>query len=98
MPLTLDTQRQAARELLNEFDAADALASYYALHHDPARSALFTHYDDEGRLTAFLARCQTGFDLFRPVVTLRVRGPDAPSGRQGCRGRSIGESQWRWKQ
>ena len=78
MTLALDAQRQAVRALLNEFDAADALASYYALYHDPERSALFTHHDGEGRLVAFLARCQTGFDLFRPVVTLRVRGGEVP--------------------
>jgi hypothetical protein len=78
MTLTLDAQRQAVRTLLNEFDAADALASYYALYHDAERSALFTHHDDAGRLTAFLARCQTGFDLFRPLVTLRVRGAGVP--------------------
>jgi GNAT superfamily N-acetyltransferase len=80
MTLTLDAQRQTVRALLNEFDAADALASYYALYHDPGRSELFTHHDDEGRLMAFLARCQTGFDLFRPVVTLRVRGAEVPEG------------------
>ena len=37
MMLKLESRRQEARELLNEFDAADALASYYALHHDPNR-------------------------------------------------------------
>lgn len=74
----LNGKREQARELLNEYDAADALASYYALHHDPNRSTLFTHVDEDGRLVGFLARAQTGFDLFRPVVTLRIRGEEVP--------------------
>lgn len=78
MTLTLENRRQEVRELLNEFDAADALASYYALHHDPNRSALFTHHNGDGHLDAFLARAQTGFDLFRPVVTLRIKGGQVP--------------------
>jgi GNAT superfamily N-acetyltransferase len=80
MTLSVNAKRQEARDLLNEFDAADALASYYALYHDPNRSALFTHHDDQGKLDAFLARAQTGFDLFRPLVTLRVRGAGVPEG------------------
>ncbi|MBN1429185.1 MAG: hypothetical protein JXB07_12490 [Anaerolineae bacterium] len=73
-PATLSYLRDNARSLLNEFDAADALASYYALHHDPKRTTLFMHRDQEGMVDGFLARCQTGFDLFRPLVTLRMRG------------------------
>ncbi len=76
-PATLNTLRQSVRDLLNEFDAADGLAAYYALHHDPARTALFIHRDSSGQIGGFLARCQTGFDLFRPLVTLRVRGEGA---------------------
>ncbi len=77
-PATLQQLRSQARDLLNEFDAADGLATYYALHHDPSRSALFVHRDPGGIVDGFLARCQTGFDLFRPIVTLRVRGLGDP--------------------
>lgn len=76
-PATLPTLRQSVRDLLNEFDAADGLATYYGLYHDPQRTTLFVHQDGDGRVDGFLARCQTGFDLFRPLVTLRVRGDAA---------------------
>jgi hypothetical protein len=35
------------------------------------------HRDNDGMLDGFLAACQTGFDLFRPLVTLRLRGSTA---------------------
>ena len=74
MTSTLESKRQIARALLNEYDVADALASYYALHHDPGRTELFIDYNGQNELAAFLVRCQTGLDLFRPVVTMRARG------------------------
>lgn len=76
-PATLDYVRSNVRDLLNEFDAADGLASYYALHHESRRTTLFMHRNHEGQVDGFLARCQTGIDLFRPLVTMRVRGSQA---------------------
>jgi GNAT superfamily N-acetyltransferase len=76
-PATLDYVRSNVRDLLNEFDAADGLASYYTLHHDPKRTTLFMHRNSKGEVDGFLAQCQTGIDLFRPLVTLRVRGSKA---------------------
>lgn len=76
-PATLPYLRDHARGLLNEFDAADGLASYYTLHHDPNRTTLYVRRNAEGIVDGFLAVCQTGFDLFRPLVTLRVRGDSA---------------------
>jgi FR47-like protein len=73
-PSTLAYLRDNARALLNEFDAADALACYYTLHHDPRRTELFMHRDAEGHVDGYAVRCQTGFDLFRPLITLRLRG------------------------
>lgn len=73
-PATLAYLRDNARELLNEFDAADALACYYTLYHDPKRTELFMHRDGAGKVDGFAVRCRTGFDLFRPLVTLRLRG------------------------
>lgn len=70
----LTALREEASTLLNEFDAADGLASYYTLHHDAKRTVLFVRRGPDGAPDGFLARCQTGFDLFRPLVTLRVRG------------------------
>jgi GNAT superfamily N-acetyltransferase len=74
----LSDARRQARDLLNEFDVADGLASYYALHHPDHRTALLVHHDVGGEVDGFLARCQTGFDLFRPLVTMRVRGGNSP--------------------
>ena len=79
-PATLETLRNSARDLLNEFDAADGLASYYTLYHDPKRTMLFLHHGSGGAVDGFLVRCQTGIDLFRPLVTLRVRGNQALPG------------------
>lgn len=69
----LDRKRRAIRTLLAPDDARDALASYYALWHDPRRTQLTIHHDNEGGADGFVAVCQTGADLFRPLVTLRAR-------------------------
>jgi GNAT superfamily N-acetyltransferase len=66
-------QRSLIQPLLDEHSPADAFTAYYALHHDPRRTVVFLHYDSENRVDGFLARAQTGLDLFRPVVVLRAR-------------------------
>jgi RimJ/RimL family protein N-acetyltransferase len=53
-------------------DPADALAAYYALYHDPGRTRLWLQYDGRGRIDGLVAICQTGFDLFQPMVVLRA--------------------------
>jgi RimJ/RimL family protein N-acetyltransferase len=73
----LNEQRRAIRPLLSPTDPADALTSYYALWHDPRRSKLTLHRDAKGDVHGFIAVCQTGVDLFRPLVTLRA--PDEQS-------------------
>ena len=69
--MSIHTQRTLVRHLLDDSSPADAPTAYYALFHDPARSALFTRTDDAGRVTGFAGVFQTGIDLFRPLVTLR---------------------------
>jgi RimJ/RimL family protein N-acetyltransferase len=54
----------------------DALPAYYALHHDADRSELFVE-EEGGRVTGFLAVCQTGRDLFRKMAVLRARNAGA---------------------
>jgi hypothetical protein len=66
----LKAKRRAIRPLLSPTDPADALRSYYALSHDPRRTQLTLHRDAQGRIDGFIAVCQTGIDLFRPLVTL----------------------------
>lgn len=73
----LSEKRRALRPLLSPHDPADALASYYALWHDPRRTQLAISRDTQGRTDGFVVTCQTGIDLFRPLVTLRVSDSDA---------------------
>ena len=72
----LNQKRRTIRHLLSPGDPADALASYYALWHDPRRTRLTVHQSAVDRVDGFCTVCQTGIDLFRPLVTLR-----APDGR-----------------
>ncbi len=73
----LNEKRREIRPLLAAHDPGDALASYYALWHDPRRTRLTLHRDAEGRADGFVAVCQTGADLFRPLVTLRAPNAQA---------------------
>jgi RimJ/RimL family protein N-acetyltransferase len=68
----LNEKRRAIRPLLSPTDPADAVTSYYALWHDPRRTQLTLHRDARGTVDGFIAVCQTGVDLFRPLVTLRA--------------------------
>jgi RimJ/RimL family protein N-acetyltransferase len=76
---TTSPEREQIRALLDEHSPADALATYYALHHDRARSAVFLHFDpaQPALPDGFLVRAQTGQDLFRPLVTLRAPSSEA---------------------
>lgn len=68
----LNQKRRTIRHLLSPGDPADALASYYALWHDPRRTRLTLHPSAQGEVDGFCAVCQTGVDLFRPLITLRA--------------------------
>lgn len=70
MGLTLSTDRLAIVPLLRAHSPEDALAAYYALHHGEARTRLTIHRDERGAPDGFIANCQTGFDLFQPLVVL----------------------------
>ncbi|MCS7057109.1 MAG: GNAT family N-acetyltransferase [Thermoflexales bacterium] len=63
-------QRVLAAQLLTP-TPRDALAWYFALEHDPRRTRLYVRSDNSGRPIAFVAICQTGLDLFRPLVVMR---------------------------
>jgi GNAT superfamily N-acetyltransferase len=70
---TIAVQRNTVRRLLDERSTVDALAAYYAFHHDPERTDLFAHTDAVSqRPDGFLVRARTGQDLFRPLVTFRA--------------------------
>ncbi len=55
----------------------DAVAHYFALEHDPARTQLTLIYEAPGQPAAFVAVCQTGIDLFRPMVVFRGKDESA---------------------
>lgn len=74
--MSIHEQRQLVRRLLDDSSAADAPTAYYALFHTPARSVLYTQTNNNGRVTGFVGRFQTGIDLFRPLVTLCCRTPE----------------------
>jgi GNAT superfamily N-acetyltransferase len=70
--------RQRARLMLDLSDPRDGLAAYYALYHAPERTQIFIEEAEGSRLMrGFLAVCQTGRDLFRPMAVLRARTPRA---------------------
>jgi RimJ/RimL family protein N-acetyltransferase len=65
-------QRELIRPLLAPADPADAMAAHYALRHDARRVQLTLHTSPAGHVDGFVAVCQTGFDLFVPLVLLRA--------------------------
>lgn len=68
----LTQQRQAIRPLINEREAEDALAAYYAFYHPDEKTHLVTLPPDAERAEGYMAISRTGIDLFRPLVTMRL--------------------------
>jgi len=71
---SLAAQRDLIRSLLVPSDPEDAMTVYYALEHDPQRVDIAVHRTPTGQVDGFVAVCQTGRDLFVPLVLLR--GPE----------------------
>jgi GNAT superfamily N-acetyltransferase len=70
--LTLYADRQSIAPLLRAHSPADAVAAYYALHHGELRTKLTVHRNERHNADGFAAVCQTGFDLFQPLVVMRA--------------------------
>lgn len=66
----LTAQRMLLAALLTP-KPVDAVAWYFALEHEARRTKLYVKNDAQGRVIAFAAVCQTGLDLFRPLVVMR---------------------------
>lgn len=66
-----NTQLRIDAAQLLSHNAGDALTSYFALEHDTRRVKLHLRTAASGRTLAFVAVCQTGLDLFRPLVVMR---------------------------
>jgi RimJ/RimL family protein N-acetyltransferase len=69
---TIVERRQLIRSLLAPTNPWDALTSYYALQHDAKRTQLTVHLTPADKADGFVAVCQTGQDLFVPIVVLRA--------------------------
>ena len=73
----IDVKRTYVQSILSTHSPADALASYYALHHNPERTSLFLHENESGQTDGFLVRAHPGMDLFTPTVTMRAKSDQA---------------------
>lgn len=65
-------KRKLIRSLLAPADPADAMTAHYALWYDERRVELSVQRGPAGNTDGFVAVCQTGRDLFIPLVVLRT--------------------------
>src|SRR5690348_7552708 len=70
---SIHEQRGHIAALIDPNSAVDAPTAYYALYHDPNRSALYVKDSDAGHAVGFIGRFQTGIDLFRPVIVSQCK-------------------------
>jgi RimJ/RimL family protein N-acetyltransferase len=70
--VTFYADRQSIAPLLRAHSPADAMATYYALHHSELRTKLTVYRDEHKQALGFAAVCQTGYDLFQPLAVLRA--------------------------
>lgn len=69
--MNLPEMRQHLHTLLDERQTADAIESYYAFHHPDNRTQIRL-FPADTRAVGYIAFSQTGFDLFRPMITWRL--------------------------
>ncbi|MEN8098143.1 MAG: hypothetical protein ABFQ89_03635 [Chloroflexota bacterium] len=65
--------RRLIKQMLEKRDPADAMVTYYAMHHSPAQTELYVMEGARMSPNGFISICRTGLDLFRPLVTLRAK-------------------------
>ncbi|NJN54939.1 MAG: GNAT family N-acetyltransferase [Anaerolineae bacterium] len=70
--MALTQQRRAIYHLLDEANAADGMAAYFAFYHADNRTILRPYPYAAIRAEGYVALSRTGMDLFRPFVTLRL--------------------------
>jgi len=70
--MNLVEQRRAIRHLLDEHNPADAMAGYFAFYHGDNKTVLRPYPPNTTRAEGYLCLSQTGMDLFRPLVTMRL--------------------------
>ncbi len=75
--MAFDVERKAIRQLLDEHNPADAIATYYAIHHPQQKTQLEIFPGDGRNATGYVSLSRTGLDIFRPLVTMRLPEADA---------------------
>lgn len=73
--MSIRDARRLIKHLLDDSSIIDAPTAYYALNHPAQRSHLVTRTNRAGRPRGFAGTFQTGYDLFRPMVTMRAPNP-----------------------
>ena len=58
------------------------MASYYAFHHADAKTHIVTAPDGADRADGYIAISRTGYDLFRPFLTMRLPMANMEASRQ----------------
>lgn len=77
--MSLLEKRNAIQHLLAPQKSADARAWYYAFNHPDYRTQLYPYHPATARAIGYVAISQTGIDLFRPLVTMRLPWGDWPA-------------------
>lgn len=70
--MSLTERRRAMRHLLDPQRPADARAAYYAFDHPDFKTTIVTHLPETARAIGYACLSRTGFDLFRPLLTMRL--------------------------
>lgn len=70
--MSLSDRRRAIQHLLDPREPKDAQSRYYAFKHPDNRTTLLTHPADTARATGYICLSRTGYDLFSPLVTMRL--------------------------
>ncbi len=70
--MSLPNQRRSIQHLLDPREAVDAQSRYYAFQHPDNRTTLITYPAGQTRPTGYLCLSRTGYDLFCPLVTMRL--------------------------
>ena len=79
--IPISERRRLLSHLLDERQAADALAAYFVYYHAAERTQLVVTPTDGQPATGYVALSRTGMDLFRPFITWRLP-PELDQARQ----------------
>lgn len=69
---SLIENRRAIRHLLDDQQAADGMAAFFAFYYADAKTELRPFGLETGKAQGYVCLARTGLDLFRPLVTMRL--------------------------